>query len=81
VVGILPGRIRSAWPNRSSSGPYDTWGGGESSLAPSRTARCTQAADDNASGVAGVIGWPVFAAAGGARRTLTLLPSRARKWG
>ncbi len=51
---------------------YDHLGvGGETSLAPSRYGEVHPGADDNASGVAGVIGLArVFGAAGGARRTL-----------
>ena len=73
VVGVLPGTD----PERREEvvligAHYDHLGlGGETSLAPSRYGEVHPGADDNASGVAGVIGLArLFATAGGARRSL-----------
>jgi membrane-associated protease RseP (regulator of RpoE activity) len=84
VVGILPG----ADPERLAESiiigaHYDHLGlGGESSLAPSRYGEVHAGADDNASGVAGMIGLArVFAAAGGARRTLIFIAFAGEEMG
>lgn len=73
VIGLL----RGTDPARASQAVvvgahYDHLGrGGETSLAPGRFGEVHPGADDNGSGVAGVIGLArMFAAAGGARRTI-----------
>jgi hypothetical protein len=62
---------------------YDHLGqGGETSLAPSRYAEIHPGADDNASGVAGVIGLARrLAAAGGARRTVVFVTFAGEEMG
>jgi membrane-associated protease RseP (regulator of RpoE activity) len=62
---------------------YDHLGlGGETSLAPSRFGEIHPGADDNASGVAGVIGLArQFAAAGGSRRTVVFVAFAGEEMG
>jgi len=62
---------------------YDHLGyGGETSLAPSRYGEIHPGADDNASGVAGVIGLArMLAAAGGARRTIVFVAFAGEEMG
>ncbi|MBI3079738.1 MAG: M28 family peptidase [Deltaproteobacteria bacterium] len=73
VVGILPGTDPTLRDTALViGGHYDHLGlGGEASLAPSQYREVHPGADDNASGVAGVLALArAFVAAGGARRTL-----------
>jgi Peptidase family M28/PDZ domain len=73
VVGILPGRdVRLREEAVVIGAHYDHLGrGGQGSLAPEATGRVHPGADDNASGVAAVLGLArAFAESGGARRTL-----------
>jgi hypothetical protein len=62
---------------------YDHLGhGGETSLAPSRFGEVHPGADDNASGVAGVIGLArMFAASGGTRRTIVFVAFAGEEMG
>ena len=62
---------------------YDHLGhGGETSLAPARFGEVHPGADDNASGVAGVIGLArMFAAGGGARRTIIFVAFAGEEMG
>jgi hypothetical protein len=73
VIGVLRGSDPKLADEAVVIGAhYDHLGlGGETSLAPSRFGEVHPGADDNASGVAGVIGLArMFSAAGGAPRTL-----------
>ena len=84
VIGLLPGND----PVLRSQGVvvgahYDHLGrGGETSLAPARFGEIHPGADDNASGAAGVVGLArLFAAAGGARRTLVFVAFAGEEMG
>ena len=84
VVGILPGRDPAGRGEAVLIGAhYDHLGlGGETSLAPSRYGEIHPGADDNASGVAGVIGLAQrLAAAGGTRRTLVFVAFAGEEMG
>jgi len=84
VVGILPGTDPERREEAVMIGAhYDHLGlGGEASLAPSRYGEIHPGADDNASGVAGVIALArTFAAAGGARRTLVFVTFAGEEMG
>jgi aminopeptidase YwaD len=73
VIGILPGRDPALRAETLVIGAhYDHLGrGGEGSLAPDAVGSVHHGADDNASGVAALLGLArAFAAAGGASRTL-----------
>ena len=73
VVGVLPGRDDRVGDEAVLIGAhYDHLGrGGQGSLAPEATGRVHPGADDNASGVAAVLGLArAFVHAGGAPRTL-----------
>jgi aminopeptidase YwaD len=84
VVGLLPG-IDPALQGQAIvvGAHYDHLGhGGETSLAPSRFGEIHPGADDNASGVAGLIGLArLFAAAGGARRTIIFVAFAGEEMG
>jgi hypothetical protein len=84
VIGLLPGTDSALRSQAVVVGAhYDHLGhGGETSLAPSRFGEIHPGADDNASGVAGVIGLArMFAAAGGARRTLVFVAFAGEEMG
>ena len=72
VIGVLPGRDPTLRGEAVVIGAhYDHLGrGGETSLAPDRYGEIHPGADDNASGVAGVIALAEAFARSGARRTL-----------
>jgi hypothetical protein len=84
VVGILPGRDARRREEAVVIGAhYDHLGrGGEGSLAPDLAGAVHPGADDNASGVAAVLGLArVFAAAGGAPRTLVFVAFSGEEMG
>jgi aminopeptidase YwaD len=84
VVGILPGRDRRLRDEAIVIGAhYDHLGhGGEGSLAPAAVGAIHPGADDNASGVAAVLGLArAFAAAGGAPRTLVFVAFAGEEMG
>jgi hypothetical protein len=84
VVGILPGTDPAQREEAVLIGAhYDHLGlGGETSLAPARYGEIHPGADDNASGVAGVIGLArAFAEAGGTRRTLVFVAFAGEEMG
>ncbi len=84
VIGILPGTDPVLRDQVVVLGAhYDHLGfGGETSLAPSRYGEVHPGADDNASGVAGVIGLArQFAAAGGARRAVVFVAFAGEEMG
>jgi hypothetical protein len=84
VIGRLPGTDPVLGNQVVVVGAhYDHLGhGGETSLAPSRFGEVHPGADDNASGVAGVIGLArLFAAAGGARRTMIFVAFAGEEMG
>ncbi len=84
VIGLLPGSDPAVRTQAVVVGAhYDHLGhGGETSLAPSRFGEVHPGADDNASGVAGVIGLArMFAEAGGARRTLVFVAFAGEEMG
>jgi hypothetical protein len=84
VIGMLPGTDPALREQAAVVGAhYDHLGlGGETSLAPSRYGTIHPGADDNASGVAGVIGLArIFAASGGARRTLIFVAFAGEEMG
>ena len=84
VVGILPGRDATLREETVVIGAhYDHLGrGGEGSLAPDALGRVHHGADDNASGVAAVLGLArAFAAAGGTPRTLVFVAFAGEEMG
>jgi hypothetical protein len=84
VIGLLRGTDPALREQAVVVGAhYDHLGhGGETSLAPSRYGEIHPGADDNASGVAGVIGLArMLAAAGGARRTLVFVAFAGEEMG
>jgi peptidase M28-like protein/PDZ domain-containing protein/PA domain-containing protein len=84
VVGILPGRDTALREETVLIGAhYDHLGrGGEGSLAPDALGTVHPGADDNASGVAAVLGLArAFAAAGGAPRTLVFVAFTGEEMG
>ena len=84
VVGILPGRDARLREEAVVIGAhYDHLGrGGEGSLAPDAVGVVHPGADDNASGVAAVLGLArAFAAAGGAQRTLVFIAFSGEEMG
>jgi hypothetical protein len=84
VVGILPGTDPVLRDQVVVVGAhYDHLGrGGETSLAPSRYGEVHPGADDNASGVAGVIGLArELAASGGGRRTVVFVAFAGEEMG
>ena len=84
VVGILPGRDATLRDETVVIGAhYDHLGrGGEGSLAPDALGRVHHGADDNASGVAAVLGLArAFAAAGGVPRTLVFVAFAGEEMG
>ncbi|MBI2000372.1 MAG: M28 family peptidase [candidate division NC10 bacterium] len=84
VIGLLPGTDPTLRGQAVVVGAhYDHLGlGGETSLAPSRYGEVHPGADDNASGVAGVLGLArVFAGGGGARRTLVFVAFAGEEMG
>jgi len=84
VVGILPGRDARLKDEAVVIGAhYDHLGrGGEGSLAPDAVGAVHPGADDNASGVAAVLGLArAFAAAGGAPRTLVFVAFSGEEMG
>jgi hypothetical protein len=84
VIGILAGTDPILRDQGVVVGAhYDHLGfGGETSLAPSRYGEVHPGADDNASGVAGVIGLArLFAAAGGARRSVVFVAFAGEEMG
>ena len=84
VVGILPGRDARLRDETIVIGAhYDHLGrGGEGSLAPDALGAVHHGADDNASGVAAVLGLArAFAAAGGAPRTLVFVAFAGEEMG
>jgi peptidase M28-like protein/PDZ domain-containing protein/PA domain-containing protein len=84
VIGLLPGTDPALREQAVVVGAhYDHLGhGGETSLAPERYGEIHPGADDNASGVAGVIGLArLFAAQGGARRTIVFITFAGEEMG
>ncbi len=84
VIGVLRGTDPDLREQAVVVGAhYDHLGqGGETSLAPSRYGEVHPGADDNASGVAGVIGLArEFAATGGARRTVVFVAFAGEEMG
>jgi aminopeptidase YwaD len=84
VVGILPGRDARLRDETIVIGAhYDHLGrGGEGSLAPDALGAVHHGADDNASGVAAVLGLArAFGAAGGAPRTLVFVAFAGEEMG
>jgi hypothetical protein len=84
VVGILPGRDARLREETIVIGAhYDHLGrGGEGSLAPDAVGAVHHGADDNASGVAALLGLArAFAAAGGAPRTLVFVAFAGEEMG
>ena len=84
VIGILPGRDARLRDETLVIGAhYDHLGrGGEGSLAPDALGAVHHGADDNASGVAAVLGLArAFAAAGGAPRTLVFVAFAGEEMG
>jgi hypothetical protein len=84
VVGILPGRDPALREEAIVIGAhYDHLGlGGEGSLAPDAVGTVHPGADDNASGVAAVLGLArAFAQAGGAPRTLVFVAFAGEEMG
>ena len=84
VVGVLPGRDARLGDETVVIGAhYDHLGrGGEGSLAPDALGAVHHGADDNASGVAAVLGLArAFAAAGGAPRTLVFVAFAGEEMG
>ncbi|HSD50711.1 MAG TPA: M28 family peptidase [Candidatus Methylomirabilis sp.] len=84
VIGLLQGTDPTLRDQVVVVGAhYDHLGdGGETSLAPSRYGEVHPGADDNASGVAGVIGLArLIAAAGGARRTVVFVAFAGEEMG
>jgi len=84
VVGVLPGRDARLRDETVVIGAhYDHLGrGGEGSLAPDALGAVHHGADDNASGVAAVLGLArAFAAAGGAPRTLVFVAFAGEEMG
>ncbi len=84
VIGVLRGTDPELRDQAVVVGAhYDHLGhGGETSLAPSRYGEVHPGADDNASGVAGVIGLArEFAATGGARRTVVFVAFAGEEMG
>ena len=84
VVGILPGRDARLRDETIVIGAhYDHLGrGGEGSIAPDAIGAVHHGADDNASGVAAVLGLArAFAAAGGAPRTLVFVAFAGEEMG
>jgi len=84
VIGLLPGTDPTLREQAVVVGAhYDHLGlGGETSLAPSRYGEIHPGADDNASGVAGVLGLArVYAGGGGARRTLVFVAFAGEEMG
>jgi hypothetical protein len=84
VIGLLRGNDPALRDQAIVVGAhYDHLGlGGETSLAPSRFGEIHPGADDNASGVAGVIGLArQFAAAGGSRRTVVFVAFAGEEMG
>jgi aminopeptidase YwaD len=84
VVGILPGRDARLKDEAVVIGAhYDHLGrGGEGSLAPDMVGAVHHGADDNASGVAAMLGLArAFAAAGGAPRTLVFVAFAGEEMG
>ncbi|HYL79460.1 MAG TPA: M28 family peptidase [Candidatus Acidoferrum sp.] len=84
VIGLLRGTDPALREQAVVVGAhYDHLGhGGETSLAPERYGEIHPGADDNASGVAGVIGLArVFAAEGGARRTVIFMAFAGEEMG
>ena len=84
VVGVLPGRdARLRDESLVIGAHYDHLGrGGEGSLAPDALGAVHHGADDNASGVAAVLGLArAFAAAGGAPRTLVFVAFAGEEMG
>lgn len=84
VIGLLRGTDPALREQAIVVGAhYDHLGhGGETSLAPERYGEIHPGADDNASGVAGVIGLArVFAAEGGARRTILFMAFAGEEMG
>jgi hypothetical protein len=84
VIGLLRGSTPLLTNQAVVVGAhYDHLGhGGEASLAPSRFGEVHPGADDNASGVAGVIGLArMFAAGGGARRTIVFVAFAGEEMG
>jgi len=84
VIGVLPGRdARRSDETVVIGAHYDHLGrGGEGSLAPDALGAVHPGADDNASGVAAVLGLArAFAAAGGAARTLVFVAFAGEEMG
>jgi hypothetical protein len=84
VIGLLRGSDPALANQAIVVGAhYDHLGhGGETSLAPSRFGEVHPGADDNASGVAGVIGLArTFATAGGARRAIVFVAFAGEEMG
>lgn len=84
VIGLLRGTDPALREQAIVVGAhYDHLGhGGETSLAPERYGEIHPGADDNASGVAGVIGLArLFAAGGGARRTIVFIAFAGEEMG
>jgi len=84
VIGVLPGRDARRRDETVVIGAhYDHLGrGGEGSLAPDALGAVHPGADDNASGVAAVLGLArAFAAAGGAARTLVFVAFAGEEMG
>lgn len=84
VIGLLRGTDPTLANQAVVVGAhYDHLGhGGETSLAPSRFGEVHPGADDNASGVAGVIGLArMFASGGGARRTIVFVAFAGEEMG
>jgi len=84
VVGILPGRDARLGEEAVVVGAhYDHLGrGGQGSLAPEATGRVHPGADDNASGVAAMLGLArAFSQAGGASRTLVFVAFAGEEMG
>lgn len=84
VIGLLRGSDPALASQAVVVGAhYDHLGhGGETSLAPARFGEVHPGADDNASGVAGVIGLArMFAAAGGARRSIVFVAFAGEEMG